>query len=73
MPKNHGSLGRLPRPNPKTAARLKRLTEEVRKSAGKPLSRALRDKQVISWVYGQLPARLGITMDQVKELLKDEL
>ena len=73
MPKNHGSLGRLPRPNPKTAARLKRLTEEVRKSAGKPMSKAQRDRQVLSWVYGQLPARLGITMEQVKEFLKDEL
>lgn len=73
MPKNHGSLGRLPRPNPETAARLKRLTEEVRKSAGKPMSKAQRDRQVISWVYGQLPARLGITMEQVEEFLKDEL
>ena len=37
------------------------------------MSKAQRDRQVLSWVYGQLPARLGITMEQVKEFLKDEL
>ena len=37
------------------------------------MSRAQRDKQVISWVYGQLPARMGITKEQVEEYLKDIL
>ena len=73
MPNHHHSLGQLPRPNRETAARLKKLTEALRKSAGKPMSRAQRDKQVISWVYGQLPARMGITKEQVEEYLKDIL
>ena len=45
----------------------------MKESAGKPMSREQRRKQMISWVYGQLPARLGISMEEVEEHLKDYL
>ena len=37
------------------------------------MSEEERRKQMISWVYGQLPVRMGISLQQVEEYLKDEL
>lgn len=73
MPTQQASLGRWLHSRAKDDQRLKKLTEQLRKSAGKPMSREQRRKQMISWVYGQLPARMGISLEQVEEYLKDEL
>lgn len=53
--------------------RLKRLLAKMQGSDGEPMSKEQHRRQMISWVYGQLPARLGISMEEVEEHFKDRL
>lgn len=73
MPEHHHGLARLLSLPPTNDQRLKEFTEQLSKSAGKPMSREERRKQMISWVYGQLPARMGVSLEEVEEYLKDTL
>lgn len=49
------------------------LSDRLKELAGKPRSREERREQMISWVYGQLPARMGVSKKQVEEYLEDVL
>lgn len=71
MPMHHASLERWFDSHVEDDPRLKRLIEKLQESDGKPLTREQRRKQMISWVYGQLPARMGISLAQVEEHFKD--
>lgn len=73
MPEHHHGLARLLKLAPKNDQRLREFTEQLRKSDGKPMSREERRRQMISWVYGQLPARMGVSLEEVEEYLKDEV
>lgn len=73
MPMHQGSLDRWIASRVKDDQRLEKINEQLRQSAGKPLTREQRRRQMISWVYGQLPARMGISLEQVEEHFKDIL
>lgn len=49
------------------------LSDRLKELARKPRSREERREQMISWVYGQLPARMGVSKKQVEEYLEDVL
>lgn len=70
MPKHDtrpaGLPGAVPNDNHELSDRLKEL-------AGKPRTKEERRAQMISWVYGQLPARMGVSKKQVEEYLEDLL
>ena len=71
MPRPPDFLAQWPISRVKDDPRLQKLLEKMQESAGKPMSREQRRKQMISWVYGQLPARMGISLEEVEEYLKD--
>lgn len=73
MPKHHHGLARLLKLAPKNDEKRKQLIEALRESADRPMSREERRKQMISWVYGQLPARMGVSLEEVEEYFKDEV
>ena len=73
MPEHIHGLARVLSLAPRNDQKRKQLIETLRKSADKPMSREERRKQMISWVYGQLPARMGVSLEEVEEYLKDRL
>lgn len=73
MPEHRHGLARVLSLAPRNDQKREQLIEALRESADKPMSREERRKQMISWVYGQLPARMGVSMEEVEEYLKDEL
>ena len=73
MPRPPDFLAQWPNSRLKDDPNHQRLLAKMKESDGKPMSREQRRKQMISWVYGQLPARLGISMEEVEEHLKDFL
>lgn len=73
MPTQQASLGRWLSSRARNDPKRKQVIEALREAADRPMSREERRKQMISWVYGQLPARMGISLEQVEEYLKDEL
>ena len=73
MPKHRHGLARLLNLASKNDEKRKQLIESLRESASRPMSREERRKQMISWVYGQLPARMGVSLEEVEEYLKDEV
>ena len=48
-----------------------RLVALLKESAGKPMSRKERQEQVISFVYGNLPARMKISREKVEKHVKE--
>ena len=73
MPEHHHGLARVLRLTPRNDPKRKQVIEALREAADRPMSEEERRKQMISWVYGQLPVRMGISLQQVEEYLKDEL
>ena len=73
MPMHHHGLARALSLAPKNDQKRKRLIKALREAADKPMSREDRRKQMISWVYGQLPARMDVSLEEVEEHLKDTL
>ena len=47
----------------------KELERRLKKAASKPMTKEEIRRQRISFVYGNMPSRIGITRDQVAELL----
>lgn len=73
MPEHRYGLARVLGLAPKNDQNRKQLIKALQESADKPMSREDRRKQMISWVYGQLPARMDVSLEEVEEHLKDTL
>lgn len=58
--------------NRKDSPEITKLLREVAQNKRK-LSREERREQKISWVYGQLPARMKVSEEEVRKLLADVL
>ena len=58
--------------NRRDSPEITKLLREVAQNKRK-LSREERREQKISWVYGQLPARMNVSEDEVRRILADVL